>query len=357
MANEINGPNGAGTSVHGADLPRVRHEVATLLNRNGTPAPGAVILRAWSPDTNSQPEIAVRGALFAAELHEVTDLTVLYKPVDHTPEPDAVNVIYGNIPALVDHLALTPNGLTWKARPVAMVFNQNLLGELARHQDLTLDELTDRLDPNITHAGTALDRLFNDKPAQQDLFDDTNPVAKVTYELATGIADVAAKAVAMAQIHQGAFIKPSGVSGGTAAIPVDPAATIDDITAELHKAADKLAAKYGPNWAITCPWAVYGFIHAKPVPLDDGPHRWDLRFAIAATPDTITITPLEARICPSVITDTIGHASSVSNMTGRDAGTIPTLTAKGIAKAANLPHDALETAAAGLAAWCRAATA
>jgi hypothetical protein len=356
MATEINGPNGAGTSVHGADLPRVRHEVATLLNRNGRPALGSVILRAWSPDTNSQPEIAVRGALFAAELHEATNLKVLYKPASHHPDPDAINVIYGNIPALVEGLALTDGTLTWHGQPVAMVFNQNLLSELARRSGLTLDQLTDQIDPNITHAGTAMDQLFNNKPAQQDLFDKRNAIAPVPYKLVNGITEAAEKAVAMARAHHGAFIKPSGVSGGTGAIPVDPTNTIAEILDQLQTAGDKLAAKYGPNWETTCPWAIYAFIHAQPVTIDANQHRWDLRFAIAATPDTITVTPLEARICPGVVDTTISAGNAVSNMTGRQAGTVPTFTATELAEAAGLPADALHDAATGLAAWYRNAT-
>lgn len=344
---EINGPNAAGTSTHSADLPRVRLEVDTLLGRYGAPQPGAVVLRCYSPDTSLKPEILTRVGIFADELERKAGRPVQTLAAHGSPNQRAVSVVHGDIPELAEKLVLENGTLLWKNAPVTMVFNSNVLSQVARLTDRVLDDILDELDPGVTQEGTIVTRVVFNKTAQQDLFVGTE-IVPLAYRRAATIAEAAREAVDMAAMYGGAVIKPNATSGGSLVQVVDGSHTVERVLADIAPEIEYMGAKYGPGWERTCPVNVFQFAHGRPAMIHGRGHRWDLRWAVNARPDCTRITPLLARLCPEPIGIEITRGSAVCNLTRRDFGAVNILEPAQLLDVTGLKESQLKLAAEGL---------
>jgi hypothetical protein len=316
---EMNGSNGAGTSTHLADFPRARHEVDTITSRGIDLAGDVVLLRPFSPDTRSTPEIRVRAAVLAAVLEDHIGQVVRVAAASNAMLPAGPVIICDAIPAIVDHLKLADGHLWFRNRQVAFLNNVNVVVELARRTDHTVSDILGCLNPEPVHEGTAVAKLSLDKVLQQELIPEASglrPIDGVMVE--GGLEDVIRLARRMAHRYTGAIIKPMAASGGTGVIPVDPTSTHDQIAADLAQAHAKLTAKYGSNYAATCPWAVFEFVDIEPAHHLGKAYRWDMRFEVLAGPDTTIITPLSARLAPQPISGRLDRSTAVVNQTSRE---------------------------------------
>lgn len=112
----------------------------------------------------------MRAALFAHKIELVSGVPVTVVPAGVTPSEDAINEVHGAIPDLAQSVTVTNDGsLTYMGQPVVMIFNPNLLGQVARRDDIDLTELVGPLRPGLLHEGTWMTCLGFDKTAQQDL--------------------------------------------------------------------------------------------------------------------------------------------------------------------------------------------
>ncbi len=237
--------------------------------------------------------------------------------------------------------------MTYMGRRVVLLCNSNLLGQLARRDQRDLGELVRSIEPGLTHEGAWLTEFGFDKCRQQDLCAGTT-IVPATYRRTSGIDETIAAALAIAQTHGGAFIKPNAASGGALALPVDPGDTAEDIAREMAPELELMARKYGPGWEATCPLATYEFVHSLPAMIGADGRRWDLRWAVHARPDEVHITPLMARLCPEPIVETISTANARCNITGRDPASVPVLSPSELMTAVGFGPDDLATCAQGL---------
>jgi hypothetical protein len=343
---EANGSNAAGGSVYARDLPRVDHEVATMRARDITMLPDAVLITPESPDSRSLPEIRVRAALRATRVAEEYGVPVTVARAGQTL-PSGVVALWGPIPEIADRLGLDAAGLTYDGRPVVFVNNVNVLVELARRLDRTIEDVlaatTSGGRPDPVHDGADMALLSLDKIRQQQMLDGVEgarPVAVGT--LSRDLDDVVASALETAATFGGSIIKPMAASGGTGVIPVDPTTTAAEVRAALDEAAAKLQAKYGDGWQNTCPFSVFEFIDIQPADTGRGHHRWDLRLQVLATPDRTIVTPLSARLCPEPIGPVINRATGVNNMTGRSTAEVNRVDVDTLVELVGVGHEALE---------------
>lgn len=344
---EMNASNAAGGSTHDGDRFRVRHEVQTLLARNGRISAGAVILRPFAQDTRVLPEILVRTALLAHEVEVANGRPTFTTTPDGDLALDALNIVHGSIPAITAKLHLERGVLTYDSHPVVMIYNGNVLAQLARSMDTDLNDLLTTVPPGITHEGVWMTKLSFDKPAQQELFAGSS-IVPVHYERVGGLDAAVATAKELAARFGGSIVKPGAASGGTLAVPVDPADTEDDIRTALLLEFDAMTRKYGPGWEATCPLAVYEFVHSRPAIVDGSPRRWDLRWAVHVRPEAVHVTPLLARTCPAPIDGRITKANGVGNITGRAHGAVSVLSPAELITAASIEEDDLAVAARGI---------
>lgn len=353
---EANVSNAAGTSSHGADLPRVRHEAETLLARRGGLARDAVLLRPFSPDTRSTPEIQQRAVLLASEMRARTGQEVRVISAAR-PLPGGPVVVCDDIPTLARDMTVSGDGtVLFRGRTVVFTNNPNVFLQYARQSGRDVEELMSGLDPLVLHEGSLMARIGLSKTWQQELAAGTS-LTPVGWEQAQGLADAVDRAIAMAGRHGAAIVKPEGASGGVGVYPVLAGASRAAVTADLEEAASKLQAKYGPGWERTCPFVVYEFVESAPIALADGDRRWDMRFEVAAFPDRVEVTPLSARLCPEPIGSTLTRGNSVCNQTGRTRNDDLVQTPLQVMAALGLPRQRLTDMASAAHQWLRNALA
>lgn len=353
---ELNVGNGAGTCSDAADLPRVAHETATILAA-GMPEPDAVFLRAWAPNTRSTPEIQARSALLAAFLSHNLGCAVGMVGTGRTALPAGRVVVCGSVPELADGLECGAGGFTYLGRPVRFIGNPNLLVEFARRTGQPLAAVLAIAD-DVLPEGADLALLGTDKVRQQWIAgrcDGFTPIAsrRVTDTDAEAIADAA---LHMADTYGAVMVRPDSASGGAGVFPVQAGADRDDVVATVRGAQRDMAAKYGPGYERTCPWAVYEFVDALPAQTPDGPRRWDLRLLVLATPEATRITPLSARLCPDVISGKLDRESTVVNQTGRAKGAALGITPGELCRLTGLDEGVLHAAACAAYEYLTAAT-
>lgn len=356
-ATEVNVSNAAGTSSHLADLCRVHHEIGTLFARGTALPDGSALLRPYSPDTRSTPEILVRAGVVGGLLRATTGrATSMATAKSRTLAEDGLVVVVDDIPSLAHQLRLEGSALFYRDRPVVFLNNPNLLVELARRTHTPVATILEGLNSDVLHEGKTMAALGLDKVRQQELCAGTLlvPVAAQRCDKMEEVVDVA---LAMADTYGGSVIKPDAASGGTGVVPVDPDASRDEVEQELLVATKKLAAKYGTNWSETCRLAVYEFVHAQPAESADGPRRWDLRLEVLVSPLETVVTPLSARLCPSPIGKRICRADSVGNQTDRSKGEAEAISPLDLCKRVGVPASALEQAASAAYDWVQRAVA
>jgi hypothetical protein len=353
---EVNVSNGAGTSAHHADLPRVAHELDTIEGRGLPLGRGTVVLRPFSPDTRSTPEITIRSALLAAGIEERFGIPARTITAEAMPPVDAAGVVTDSIPAIARQLEFLPGtGLFFRGARVAFLNNPNLLSEFARVTGTPLAAVLDQLGDDVIHEGVHLAGIGFDKVLQQRLADGTGLQSLACRVLGEG-EDVAVAAVEMARRHGAAVLKPSGTSGGIAVIPVTADTSVDDLRIAVTEAERALARKYGENWDATFCWGIYEFIDALPARGRGGAsYRWDLRFEVLIRPESTCITPLSARLAPSPISDKIDRANAVVNQTDRAKGAGEAINPVELCRRLGLHPSILEDAARSIWNWAEAA--
>jgi hypothetical protein len=350
-ATEINVSNAAGTSSHRADLPRVEHEIGTLLAREIELVNGSVVLRPCSPDTNAKAEIYPRAALFSSVLQATIGRPVTLMPVREPKLPsEGLAVVAGGIPALSDALVLDGESLLYRGRRVVFMNNANLLAELSRRSGIQLADLLLRLDSRALHEGTSVAAIGFDKVRQQELCVGTklSPVAAIRPDRRSALVACARE---LAAAYGGAVIKPDAASGGTSVLMVDPADTSRDVETLLEAGMEKMRRKYGEGWESTCALAAYEFVDPVPACTPRGPTRWDLRFEVLVEPTRVRITPLSARLCPEPVGRRLSASSAIANRTGRVRGEGSLVSALDLCELLGLDETILAEAAAAIYSW------
>lgn len=368
VCHEVNGSNGVGSdALTGDSADRADNETRQtlrrareygLLTRDGRIERPFVTVHAhqhWSAFRTGY-EFYTRVDDYASLLETaLPEAEVCRRGAAESLGHEAVSVVMGDVPAIVEHLAVDPrsNRFVYRGRPVAFLGNPNLMPELARVGKLPADPQARRaLDVRPFHAWRLLE-LVHDKYLQQSLLHGTGIRPLRCFEARTREETLARTREHLA--FGPVVLKPHGASGGAGVHVAVPHMTDAEILARIAAVIGDCAAKYGPGAeAGVFPLRGFEFVRSTGYPLADGPHLWDLRIAVMFEPGAAWVYPVSMRITPGPFDPETFHLDRdrwVSNVSGRNRYCLKSGMDDAALSAVGLTDETLETVFRACVRW------
>lgn len=311
---EANTSNAALSSTGAGDDDRAEH-MARAFEARVAKGASVVAILAFQPGFIHLPEWFSRAASFAE--HLARGRSVALRAWDEEPGEEEVAVICGPIPELAALLEVRGETFFMHGREVVFATNPNVLAEMVRLGKLSRKGAGYACDLSIFHEGRAA-VLGHDKGVQQELARGTKitPLAwceAANFQCALDALDW------FADRDLVAFAKMNAGSGGSGVQVFTPDLSDAAREARLDQLIESARRKYGPAADETLyPIRVFEFAKARPYPLHDHEHLWDLRVQALVSPGRIDVRACVIRLCPAPFDGSYAWDSVVSNITGRD---------------------------------------